>query len=120
MTRLIDADALKEATKSFTDCDGFNPVWQIIDNAPTINFSLILDNITEEDIEKFKVIWQRAHSKGLFIINEEKPTGEWYKCFDKKDYFRGYKCSKCEMLSKGLFNFCPNCGAYMWGGKNVS
>jgi len=33
---LISREALKEATKNFTDCDGFNPVWQIIDNAPTL------------------------------------------------------------------------------------
>ena len=33
---LISREALKEATKSFVDCDGFNPVWQIIDNAPTV------------------------------------------------------------------------------------
>ena len=33
---LISREALKTATKSFTDCDGFNPVWQIIDNAPTV------------------------------------------------------------------------------------
>lgn len=36
MTRLIDADALKEETTQFGDLYGFNPVWQIIDNAPTI------------------------------------------------------------------------------------
>ena len=34
---LISREALKKATTSFTDCDGFNPVWQIIDNAPTIS-----------------------------------------------------------------------------------
>ena len=33
---LISRDALKDATKCFTDCDGFNPFWQIIDNAPTV------------------------------------------------------------------------------------
>ena len=32
---LISREALKKATKHFTDCDGFNPVWLIIDNAPT-------------------------------------------------------------------------------------
>jgi len=26
---LISREALKKATASFTDCDGFNPVWQI-------------------------------------------------------------------------------------------
>lgn len=36
---LISREALKKATKSFTDCDGFNPVWQIIDNAPTVELN---------------------------------------------------------------------------------
>lgn len=34
--RLIDADALKENTTKFADCDGFNEVHSIIDNAPTV------------------------------------------------------------------------------------
>lgn len=34
---LISRSTLKEKTKSFIDCDGFNPVWQIIDEAPTVD-----------------------------------------------------------------------------------
>lgn len=44
---LISREALKKATKSFTDCDGFNPVWQIIDNAPTIKPKLSDKQIEE-------------------------------------------------------------------------
>lgn len=47
------------------------------------------------------------------IIPIKRPQGEWNKCFDKNDYFIGYKCSKCENICKGIFNFCPNCGAVM-------
>ena len=61
--RLIDADALKEQIE---DCRYFNSSFQkftvaefltivndFIDNAPTVGTSLKLDNITEEDIERF-------------------------------------------------------------------
>lgn len=43
----------------------------------------------------------------------ERPQGEWNKCFDKKDYFIGWKCSRCEKICKGIYNYCPNCGADM-------
>lgn len=49
----------------------------LINNAPTVEPSLNLDNITDEEIEKFKIIWQRANSKGLLAINEERPQCEW-------------------------------------------
>lgn len=92
--RLINADALKEFVDNGRVCDicpdkkqgcadscnfpdTLTPLWEkVIDNAPTVNPSLNLDNITEEDIEKFKTIWQRMTSKGLLVINEERPQGE--------------------------------------------
>ena len=71
--RLIDADALKEDIDNLCLFKKWirEEIKQHIDNAPTVNLSLILDNITEEDIEKFKIIWQRANSKGLLVINED-------------------------------------------------
>lgn len=50
-------------------------------NAPTIEqkyyeriIAQINPNISDEDIEKFKAIWQRTNNKGLFAINEDRPT----------------------------------------------
>ena len=79
--RQIDADALKkEFCKDIMG--GLN--WErIIDNAPTVIPSLNLDNITEDDIEKFKMVWQRATSKGLLVISEDRPHGEWIAVKDK-------------------------------------
>ena len=96
--RLIDADALKEDFKERLSnahkwlekakdeeikiranavityiCE----VIMTIDYAPTVEPSLNLENITEEEIEKFKILWQRANSKGLLAIKEERPQGEW-------------------------------------------
>lgn len=48
-TDLISREALKEATKSFVDCDGFNPIWQIIDNAPTVEPFEKIGSICEEN-----------------------------------------------------------------------
>ena len=74
----ISSEALKEVINDLFrsgeyDC---NSVLKAIDNAPTVTPSLNLNNITEEDIEKFMVKFQRAHSKGLLTI-AERPQGEW-------------------------------------------
>ena len=50
---------------------------------------------------------------------EERPQGEWIKWNFKTfgafgDY--EYKCSNCEKVYGGEYNFCPNCGADMRGG----
>lgn len=74
----ISREGLKEVINDLFrsgeyDC---NSVLKAIDNAPIVTPSHNLNNITEEDIEKFMVIFQRAHSKGLLTI-AERPQGEW-------------------------------------------
>lgn len=71
--RLIDADALKY--KNVAEVNGYLThilTAEEINNAPTVTPSLNLDNITDEDVEKFKMIWQRATGKGLCVIHEER------------------------------------------------
>ena len=85
--RLIDAEALKEKVKegckrcihewnSRCEVCSINAFLRTIDNAPTVEPSLILKDISDEDIEKFKMIYQRATSKGL-IITTDRLHGEW-------------------------------------------
>ena len=112
--RQIDADALKkEFCKDIMG--GLN--WErIIDNAPTVTPSLNLENITEDDVEKFRMIWQRATSKGLLIISEDRPHGEWI--VDKTT--REVVCSCCgqsrrDTRTTHIF-FCNHCGAEMQKG----
>ena len=84
--RLIDADALKNLPFErmiHTDFGETAIPIEEIDMAPTVNPSLNFDNITEEDIENFKMIWQRATSKGLPIINT-------VNCKDCDGYEAGY------------------------------
>lgn len=124
--RLIDADALKEdLTKWFPQftLEGIEPktlfaqIMRDIDNAPTVNLSLNLDNVTEADIEKFKVIWQRANSKGLLVNNNERPQDRWGKWVISE-----IRCPNCleyfdtGCYSKGELNKCPSCGAKLKGG----
>ena len=49
----------------------------------------------------------------------ERPQGEWIKWNFKTFGAMGdceYKCSNCEKVYGGEYNFCPNCGAKMRGG----
>lgn len=50
---------------------------------------------------------------------EERPKGEWIKWNFKTFGAMGdweYKCSNCEKVYGGEYNFCPNCGAQMQKG----
>lgn len=111
--RLIDADDLKEQFAWREVCRlSITEINQIINDAPTIKPSLNLDNITEDDIKKFKMIWQRA-SKGALIINADGLQGEWI------EDSGNIACSNCHTI--WLYrktDFCPNCGAKMKIGPN--
>ena len=107
---LISRERLKN-TILLGNYDTQSKILSAIDNAPTVTPSLNLDNITKEDIEKFKTIWQRATSKGLPTFIEDRPQGEW------AEFEGGYRCSNCDDIEVYTPNFCPNCGAKMKGGK---
>ena len=96
--RLIDADELKNTIinmcgncsniiREYKDGvpDGncaIQHIMNMIDNAPTVEMALSLDNISDEDIQKFKMIWQRATSKGLLM--------QTVNCKDCDGYEAGY------------------------------
>lgn len=107
---LISREALKKAIKD-NGYSHYFEIFEIIDNAPTISTSLNLENITEEDIEKFKIIWQRATSKSLTKFIEDRPKGNWM--FDEKGNFYCDQCMKYPHDQYALTGFCPSCGAKM-------
>lgn len=124
---LISREALKEATKSFVDCDGFNPVWQIIDNAPTVDikpFAIVkfdkdelkrlVDERVVEPIKNGELVLQTE-----VLQTDKRPHGEWEEPFESngKTY---HKCTHCHISSELILfgNFCPNCGADMRGGED--
>lgn len=85
-----------------------------IDNAPTVETGHYLTNC-----QNCKSDYSRGYDDGYKEgYKAEKPTGKWNKCFDKKDYFIGWTCSNCEKICKGIYNYCPNCGAKMDGGES--
>lgn len=121
---LISREALKEATKNFTDCDGFNPVWQIIDNAPTVI-------ATEDCISREGAINALSHDRVccnvcrkaletiLPVELTERPQGEpVIKCQDCKHQVKvwredkrmgGYWVYDCDFISDP-FESTPVCG----------
>ncbi len=111
--RLIDADYLKNLPFEkmiHTDWgDTAIPVEEI-DNAPTISRTLSIDIISDEDIEKFKKIWQETIDNASIIANIK---ATWI----YKDY--GYNCSICNNRALELEDYpylsryCPFCGAEM-------
>ena len=99
--RLIDADALKTTVES---------AWLTAQDK--IQFCKIIDNA--ETIIPFASVETQT------MIEYERPQGEWIKWNFKTfgafgDY--EYKCSNCEKVHGGEYNFCPNCGADMRGEK---
>lgn len=109
--RLIDVDALIEAVEDLYEYAELDEVLDVIKNAPTVTPTLQLEDITDEDVAKFVMIWQRATSKGV-ILEPERPHGKW-------QYMSGgyYKCNKCPCYSLYKTNYCSNCGAQMNGGE---
>ncbi len=71
--RLIDANALLRQDDPTYDEEGFR-VWYATDinRAPTITPTFQLKDITDEDVARFAMIWQRATSKGV-ILEPERP-----------------------------------------------
>lgn len=118
---LISRSELKKAFEDYEAYSDIFPktVYDIIDNAPTVNLSLNLDNISDEQIQRFKMIWQRANSKGLRAINEDRQSGHWI--LEGEDCDNGgnniYQCSKCfyrdTHSESAIVPYCWHCGAYM-------
>ena len=96
--RLGDLDALKEATKQFTDCDGFNPVWQIIDKAPTVETHDTVNWYCDKDT--------------VINIQQIRPQGKWI----KSNTDEGCYCPNCHHTGcdEGFMdNYCSNCGTHL-------
>lgn len=68
---LISRGALKEATKSFVDCDGFNPIWQIIDNAPTVEPEKVYLAKISFDKEQLQEIVDKAKAEVLASVERD-------------------------------------------------
>ena len=131
--RLIDANALKY--KNLAEVNGrltYVLTAEDIDNAPTVAVSC-------KDCDGYEAGYSAGmrdteRTKGDIFPMEIvagkcpievggncplKSQGEWIKWNFKTFGAMGdweYKCSNCEKVYGGEYNFCPNCGAKMKGG----
>lgn len=117
--RLIDADALKEEISGewFVEPNAtiFNYVFNMIDNAPTVEpevKEVPIATVTF-DTEKLKEltndIVERIKS-GELVVPRQK--GEW---ITNDVTLSAWRCDKCLYATPSTYNFCPNCGADMRG-----
>ena len=98
MTRLIDADALKEWVENwFVMNRNYHPYAKSNDIPITELYDIL---------ERMDAVAPKK--------------GKWRVVSRQADSFTAYRCSECNELVYGRTNFCPNCGADMSGEANDS
>lgn len=137
MTRLIDADELKDhkfAGNTFFQLGGrtngktleavnraYQQGWNdaidaITDNAPTIE-TTIEDLISTLSVEELKVTTRIKVDipSGEAICFRREKTGHWIRTIIENGVTSAARCSECGFGDNRymLFSYCPNCGADM-------
>lgn len=127
---LISREALKQHIKEIFETEekidkkwamGLKYSIKIIDLAPTVNPYLpiseeVFNKITDAEWELSDSFWITTPSGKKIEFEKKRPQGEWIKWNFKTFGAMGdweYKCSNCEKVYGGEYNFCPNCGADM-------
>lgn len=104
MTRLIDADKLKDEVLK----QGTTYICLLIDNAPTVKTTF--PNCDSG--------YAQGYSDGYLKGKEERPQGKWiYHEEWETEGGCGYECSCCGRTYDYDMNFCGYCGADMRGGE---
>lgn len=119
--RLIDADELKQEIEKNVDMqDLYLPIhfFDFIDNAPTVKYPFYQ--------EAYQTGYEEGHIDG--VLQGEKlyarPQGEWIEKFSGGSYYY-HVCSNCRNQTlelndyEALSKYCPHCGAWMRGDKDV-
>lgn len=125
MTRLIDAEALREALKSNCKpeiCHDYNTAWceaccphndfeDLIDNAPTVEYPF------------YQEAYQTGYEEGMKLT---RPHGKWITIHKQNSFGQDcicFECDKCHTYKVPIYKLmiteplevCPNCGADMRG-----
>lgn len=91
----------------------------ILHNASTVNDCPNCEYKINYDYICSSSSYKELQALRKFKKDNERPQGEWIKWNFKTFGAMGdweYKCSNCEKVYEGEYNFCPNCGADMKGG----
>lgn len=74
------------------------------------------NKISDQEFEHTDNFWIVTPKGKKIVFEKERPRGKWVKWNFKTFGAMGdweYKCSNCEKVYDGEYNFCPNCGADM-------
>ena len=107
---LISRSELKEAINKIIDEEiEIDEKW-----ARGLKYSLkIINNVPTVEPDKIQALMSDYL---VYRCEPKRPQGEWVKWNFKTFGAMGdweYKCSNCEKVYGGEYNFCPNCGAQM-------
>ena len=121
---LISREALKKAieqiAQDYVDDNFFwAKLFDLIDNAPTVEANSIIDGLNNEiDDLSENLAWYINERNRL--LKERRPQGEWIIVKDKK-WGDNVKCPFCEKELAGTdLNFCCKCGARLTGSEKMN
>jgi hypothetical protein len=109
-------------------CQYFKKLAALLRELKTLKAEQCEDAISREEMLKYQYylhgkmsneenhkLWQFI--KSLPSVTPKQKTGKWNVLGYDDPSVRMYKCSECHMKITLKFNYCPNCGAKMEGGK---
>jgi len=77
------------------------------------NYCEEIDNSLPENERSGYKMLPDIHKIRKYIIENERPHGEWKLRSPYEVWFEEYKCSNCNAYGWFNWHFCPNCGADM-------
>ena len=101
-TNAVGKHILVNAVK---ECQKFQPCEDCISRQEAIRIA------EQGQIQGYK--WQFKKLCTLPPVIPQRPRGKWIL---RNSFLVPYKCSECNYESERYDNYCPNCGAEMWGG----
>lgn len=95
----------------------FEDMWKSLEEKDTTGKYKQAREMANLNVEQLEFAYNSGYADAK--SKYERPRGKWIKWNFKTFGGMGdweYKCSNCEKVYSGEYNFCPNCGAKMKGG----
>lgn len=77
------------------------------------NYCEEIDNSLPENERSGYKMLPDIHKIRKYIIENDRPHGEWIKFTLEGGFLSSHKCSNCGFSGNQLWHFCPSCGADM-------